>query len=68
VIAVIEKQLNKPISQLVRLALEGRALIEVIDSDQGVYGRSYGVANGGLIYKFKEGQPAVVKALKEFKG
>ncbi|MBU3715966.1 MAG: BMP family ABC transporter substrate-binding protein [Candidatus Nanopelagicaceae bacterium] len=68
VIAVIEKRLTKPISQLVRLALEDRALIDVIDSDRGIYGRSYGVANGGLTYKLKEGQPAVVKALRELKG
>ena len=68
VIAVVEKKLNKPISQLVRLALEDRALIDVIDSDRGIYGRSFGVANGGLAYKLKEGQPAVVKALKELKG
>jgi basic membrane protein A len=68
VIAVVEKKLNKPISQLVRLALEDRALIDVIDSDRGIYGRSFGVANGGLTYKLKEGQPAVAKALKELKG
>jgi len=68
VIAVVEKKLNKPISQLVRLALEDRALIDVIDSDRGIYGRSFGVSNGGLAYKLKEGQPAVVKALKELKG
>ena len=68
VIAVVEKKLKKPISQLVRLALEDRALIDVIDSDRGIYGRSFGVANGGLTYKLKEGQPAVAKALKELKG
>lgn len=65
---MIEKQLTKPISQLVRLALESRALIDVIDSDRGIYGRSYGVANGGITYKLKEGQPAVVKALRALKG
>ncbi|MFM8938083.1 MAG: BMP family ABC transporter substrate-binding protein [Actinomycetota bacterium] len=68
VIAVVEKKLNKPISQLVRLALEDRALIDVIESDRGIYGRSFGVANGGIAYKLKEGQPTVRKALKELKG
>jgi basic membrane protein A len=68
VIAVIEKQLNKPISQLVKLALENRALIDVVDVDLGIYGRRFGLANGGITYKLKEGQPAVVKALKELKG
>lgn len=68
VIAVVEKKLNKPISQLVRLALEDRALIDVIESDRGIYGRSFGVANGGLAHKLKKGQPAVLKALKELKG
>jgi basic membrane protein A len=68
VIAVIEKQLNKPISQLVQFALENRALIDVIDAELGIYGRKYGVANGGLTYKLKEGQPAVAKALKGLKG
>ncbi|MFM7776709.1 MAG: BMP family protein, partial [Actinomycetota bacterium] len=53
VIAVVEKELNRPISQLVRLALEDRALIDVIDPDRGIYGRSFGVANGGLTYKLK---------------
>lgn len=68
VIAVIEKQLNKPISQLVKLALEDRALIDLVDPDLGIYGRSFGLANGGITYKLKEGQPAVAKALKELKG
>jgi len=68
VIAVVEKKLNKPISQLVRLGLENRALIDVVDAERGIYGRRYGVANGGLTYKLKEGQPAVTKALKSLKG
>jgi len=68
VIAVVEKKLNKPISQLVRLGLENRALIDVVDAELGIYGRRYGVANGGLTYKLKEGQPAVTKALKSLKG
>ncbi|MFM2203017.1 MAG: hypothetical protein RL673_676 [Actinomycetota bacterium] len=38
------------------------------DPDLGIYGRSFGLANGGITYKLKEGQPAVAKALKELKG
>lgn len=51
VIAVIEKRLEKPVSQLVRLGLGSRALIDVIDEARGVYGRSYGINNGG--YRLK---------------
>ena len=68
VIAVLEKKLAKPISQLVRLGLENRALTDVVDAELGIYGRRYGVANGGLTYKLKEGQPAVARALMELKG
>jgi basic membrane lipoprotein Med (substrate-binding protein (PBP1-ABC) superfamily) len=68
VIAVIEKKLDKPILQLVRLGLQNRALIDVIDSERGIYGRSYGVANGGITYKLRPGQAAVEKALRELKG
>jgi hypothetical protein len=50
------------------LALENRALIDVVDVDLGIYGRRFGLANGGITYKLKEGQPAVAKALKELKG
>jgi len=52
----------------VKLALEDRALIDLVDPDLGIYGRSFGLANGGITYKLKEGQPAVAKALKELKG
>ncbi len=68
VIAVIEKKLTKPISQLVRLGLENRALIDVVDPDRGIYGRRYGLANGGIAFKLRPGQPAVEKALRNLKG
>jgi basic membrane protein A len=64
VIAVIEKKLKKPIAQLVRLGLENRALIDIVDEELGVFGRTYGLANGGLAIKLRSGQNAVVKALK----
>ncbi len=64
VIAVIEKKLKRPIAQLVRLGLENRALIDIVDEELGVFGRTYGLANGGLAIKLRPGQNAVVKALK----
>jgi len=48
VIAVLDKKLNKPISQLVRLALENRALIDIVDDELGIYGRTYGIKNLGI--------------------
>ena len=68
VIAVIEKKLTKPISQLVRLGLENRALIDVIAEERGIYGRRYGVASGGITWKLRPGQPAAERALRELKG
>jgi len=47
VIAVLEKRLDKPISQLVKLGLENRALIDEVDGARGVFGRIYGFTNGG---------------------
>jgi basic membrane protein A len=68
VIAVIEKKLKKPIAQMVRLGLENRALIDIVDEELGVFGRKYGLANDGLAIKLRPGQNAVVKAVKELKG
>lgn len=68
VIAVIEKKLNKPIAQLVRLALQNRGLIDVIDEERGIYGRRYGLANGGLAFQLRPGQTAVEEALRGLKG
>lgn len=68
VIAVIEKNLQKPIAQLVKLALEDRALIDVINEESGIFGRKYGVKNGGITYRLRPGQTAVEKALRALKG
>jgi len=48
VVAMVSKQLTKPIAQLVSAALESRAVIDVIDEAEGIYGREYGAANGGV--------------------
>lgn len=48
VIAVVEKLLTKPVATLVNLGMQDRALIDVIDEDLGIFGRSYGLKNGGI--------------------
>ena len=68
VIAVIDKKLDKPISQLVGLGLQNRALIDILDEELGIYGRSYGLKNGGIGYRLKANQPKVVRALASLKG
>ena len=47
VIAVITKDLRKPINQLVRAALADSALIDVLD-ESGIYGRQYSLGNGAI--------------------
>jgi basic membrane protein A len=61
VVATVSKQMTKPISQLVSAALESRAIIDVIDEVEGVYGREYNTANGGVGITFKI---AVTSSLK----
>ncbi|MFZ9893336.1 MAG: BMP family lipoprotein, partial [Candidatus Nanopelagicaceae bacterium] len=39
VVATVSKQMTKPISQLVSAALESRAIIDVLDDAEGIYGR-----------------------------
>ncbi|MBU6254324.1 MAG: BMP family ABC transporter substrate-binding protein [Acidobacteria bacterium] len=48
VVATVSKQMTKPISQLVSAALESRAIIDVLDDAEGIYGREYNAANGGV--------------------
>jgi basic membrane protein A len=48
VIATVSKQMTKPISQLVSAALESRAIIDVLDDAEGIYGREYNATNGGV--------------------
>lgn len=47
IVAVLEKRLDKPISLLVRLGLENRALIDIVDDARGIFGKTYDFANGG---------------------
>jgi basic membrane protein A len=48
VVATVSKQMSKPISQLVSAALESRAIIDVLDDAEGIYGREYNATNGGV--------------------
>jgi basic membrane protein A len=48
VIASVNKVLNKPIDQLIQAAFANSSLIDVLDESAGIYGREYGVINGGI--------------------
>ena len=48
IVATVSKQMSKPISQLVSAALESRAIIDVLDDAEGIYGREYNATNGGV--------------------
>lgn len=48
VIATVEKILTKPIDNLVKLGVQDRALIDVIDEELGIFGRSYGLKSGSI--------------------
>jgi basic membrane protein A and related proteins len=48
VVATVLKQMTKPISQLVSAALESRAIIDILDDAEGIYGREYNATNGGV--------------------
>ena len=50
ILATINKNLNKPINQLITAALQERAIIDILDEQQGIYGREYGLANKGITY------------------
>lgn len=61
VVATVSKRMTKPISQLVSAALESRAIIDVLDDAEGIYGREYNATNGGISITFNI---AVSSALK----
>ena len=48
VVATVSKQMTKPILQLVSAALESRAIIDILDDAEGIYGREYNATNGGV--------------------
>jgi hypothetical protein len=72
ILATIEKNLIKPIDQLVSSALQGSALIDVLDEPAGVYGREYNASNGGIrvtttVPLSSSSRKAVLKALLALK-
>ena len=51
-LATVNKVMTKPILQLVSAALEDRAIIDIVDEKNGIYGREYTVKNGGVALNF----------------
>ncbi|MEY3186067.1 MAG: hypothetical protein RIR58_803, partial [Actinomycetota bacterium] len=50
ILASINKNLARPINQLVAAALKERAIIDVIDEIDGIYGREYSLKNSGISF------------------
>ncbi len=50
ILASINKNLSRPIDQLVAAALDERAIIDVIDEKEGIYGREYNLRNRGVSF------------------
>jgi basic membrane protein A len=59
--SLVVATVSKRISQLVSAALESRAIIDVLDEVEGIYGREYNATNGGVGITFNI---AVSSALK----
>ena len=71
VLATVNKNINKSVNQLVAAALQDRALIDVVDEVNGVYGREYGLKNNGIGYTLHQNLSSAVKrqiatAIKDF--
>ena len=48
VIAIVRKDLTKPIDELFNYALQDRALIEIVDEKRGIFGKEYNVKNRSI--------------------
>ena len=69
-VATVEKNLLKPIDQLVLSALQERSIIDVLDEDSGIYGREYSIKNGGIALRVlikTSATSAVNKAVRQVK-
>ena len=60
-LATINKDLNKPVSEVVESALRLSAVIDVLD-DSGIYGREYNVKTGSLTVTFFTGATSTTKS------
>lgn len=50
ILATINKNMNRPIDQLIKAAFEESSIIDILDEEQGIYGREYGLANKGISF------------------
>ncbi|MBU3692200.1 MAG: BMP family ABC transporter substrate-binding protein [Candidatus Nanopelagicaceae bacterium] len=50
ILASINKNLTRPIDQLVGAALAQRSIIDVVDEKEGIYGREYSLRNRGVSF------------------
>ena len=48
VVAIVRKDLTKPIDELFNYALQDRALIEIVDEKRAVFGKEYNVKNRSI--------------------
>jgi basic membrane lipoprotein Med (substrate-binding protein (PBP1-ABC) superfamily) len=61
VLAILQKDLSRPISQLVRLAMEDRIMVDILD-ESGIYGRRYSLRNGGIKVLFGQGANSALRS------
>lgn len=50
ILASIDKELSRPIDQLIAAAMAQRAIIDVVDEKEGIYGREYSLRNRGISF------------------
>jgi basic membrane protein A len=69
-IGKVEKNLVKPLDQLIGAALINHSIIDVLDEVNGIYGREYSIRNGGInvkVFSSPSGSKAVGSAILRVK-
>ena len=61
VVAIISKDLKKPIDELVSYGLDDRGLIDILDEKLGIFGREYNVKSKSISLTLIGTQPASVR-------